>query len=516
MSAALLFNEACDLIEQNDSNLEIIEGKLAKCLKLLAPRRGRNINVQGGTDSQFVFHLLSRARVLLGQLIEWKDVQGAQNLYQQAISTDCTYAEAYTQLGRSIWQLATAKNPTDLVEAENCFRRAISFKSDHDDSGAVEAKKLLIRMLWQNSAIDCDAKDDSRIREAKRIAASLGYSYILTHALFQREHAPRARPSSFRVQMQHVAVCDNILYQCQLKYLISVFSPHSPFWRCHGYNSPTTGFFSYQHMLATMNGGNGSAMRQVVHHLWREGSKKMPSLVRARYGEWWAHCRYHSNGHKMHYDYVVNLDSPDTPRHPIATCIVYLSDDCGGSTLVTDQKIASGVANFAYLVTPAVNRAAFFNGRLLHCVVPAAGLPEDLTKRRVTLMVAFYECDPSAPDYDFLDSSLTKNIDQHKGKPDSAAHYSDSFEWVSYFQRPMSCSCLSHCASDSAADGALVKIDNIVDSVALNDNCCQHDDERIKKRRKVHCRAVDLLDSSKVFTYFEALNSGLVLAKKYL
>ncbi|CAM9242008.1 unnamed protein product, partial [Ectocarpus fasciculatus] len=191
--------------------------------------------------------------------------------------------------------------------------------------------------------------------------------------------------------MQKVCVYNSAFPPCMHSFLDHSFSPSSPFWRCHGYNSPTTGFFSYQHQLSGSAGE--STMAKIVHHAWTVGCQNLPALSKARYGEWWAHNRYHSNGHRLHYDYVVNEENPTTPRHPVATCIIYLTENCGGSTFVTDQTVASESAHSAYIVKPAVNRMACFDGRLLHSVVPASGLPSGPSDRRVTIMIAFYTDD---------------------------------------------------------------------------------------------------------------------------
>ena len=126
-------------------------------------------------------------------------------------------------------------------------------------------------------------------------------------------------------------------------------------------------------------------------------------------------------------------------------------------------------------------------------------------------MVAFYEEDPGAPDYDVLEASALSMLTR-KGKSTGAAHHSDSLDWVDSFRQPIACSCGSHEMPRSATDGALVHLASVVDSV----KCDSTSTERKNKRQRLLSGGVDFLNCERVFTYFEALNSGLVLAKKYL
>ena len=48
--------------------------------------------------------------------------------------------------------------------------------------------------------------------------------------------------------------------------------------------------------------------------------------------------RPHSNGHKLHYDYVVD-QTDGSVRHPLASTVTFVTADCGGPTLVTDQRM---------------------------------------------------------------------------------------------------------------------------------------------------------------------------------
>jgi hypothetical protein len=521
---AELYNIACDLVAENCGDIAEIEEKLTSAIALSAPLlhpiasrgvKGTAVRPCGDVDQDAVVYLLSNAKILLGKLVEWNEPSRAQVLYKEAIQADRECVEAYTQLARSTWQLATALHPQDLSEVEKLLRQAISIatakrtKPDaNNEETDDEAKRLLIRLLWQNSHRD----DTTRLEEARRIAAAMGYTHILPHAVFDSV-TPALRPGrgSPRILMQSVCLYDNALPSCMLNYLLHSFGTASPFWPCHGYDSPTTGFFSYQNDLSATRSnrvtglndlGLKSQMCNIVHHIWSIGRNSMPSLARAKYGEWWAHKRYHSNGHKLHYDYVTNPSNPAVPQHPIATCILYLTDDCGGSTFVTDQTVASGEAHTAYLVHPKSNRVACFDGRLLHCVAPASGLPSGPDSRRVTLMFAFYESDPGAPSFEPL-------FNDPKGQP-APAHHSDSLEWIDYFRdEPLSCKCASHDTCGTVDTSGLVFLNTAVDCIQDD-----HNHKPFNKRRR-EC-GVNLLNDDQVFMCFEALNSGLVLAKKFI
>ena len=100
--------------------------------------------------------------------------------------------------------------------------------------------------------------------------------------------------------------------------------------------------------------------------------------------------------------------------HPIFSTIIYLTPGLvGGPTLVTDQLLSGALATKGWLVLPALNRVAVFDGRYLHGVIPGRGAcppraPDPAAAsegsenesenenenengpRRITLMVAFW------------------------------------------------------------------------------------------------------------------------------
>ena len=101
-----------------------------------------------------------------------------------------------------------------------------------------------------------------------------------------------------------------------------------------------------------------------------------PSLARqARFLELWAHNRPAATGHQLHFDSDNEGDTAvdgaaTTPRHPLATSILYLTG-AGGPTCVTAQRLASArPAPQAWLVAARPGRAVHMDGTVRHCVVP--------------------------------------------------------------------------------------------------------------------------------------------------
>jgi hypothetical protein len=156
--------------------------------------------------------------------------------------------------------------------------------------------------------------------------------------------------------------------------------------------SPGTGFFSFCHDL---HKGATDGIGQVLHSVWARACAAIPAAQRARYAEWWAHTRPHSNGHKLHFDFVLPPNSKQ-PLHPLASTITFVSAECGGPTLITNQRVG-GLTSEGWLVSPKENRLVVFDGSLLHCVLPGCGVASSAGQRRTTFMVAFWENDPGAP-----------------------------------------------------------------------------------------------------------------------
>lgn len=236
--------------------------------------------------------------------------------------------------------------------------------------------------------------------------------------------------------------------------------------------SPGTGFFSFCHDLRQ---GATDGIGQVLHSVWLRACAAIPAAKRARYAEWWAHSRPHSNGHKLHFDFV-QPPNAKRPLHPLASTITFVSAECGGPTLITDQRVG-GVTSEGWLVTPKENRLVVFDGSLLHCVLPGCGVASSAGQRRTTFMVALWEDDPCAPRFP----------EHHKA---SAAGLS----WPKQF-----CQHIRGCWEENALCVAAnpQAVTRVRDVVVPTDGC---------KRDRF---GVDIMGDD-VFTFFEALEPNVV------
>ena len=81
------------------------------------------------------------------------------------------------------------------------------------------------------------------------------------------------------------------------------------------------------------------------------------------------HCRQHCYGHQIHYDSIPGVEQ-GKPKHPIISTITFLSAECGGPTLITNQTIDNSETSKAWVAHPKTNRLICFNGSALHLVLP--------------------------------------------------------------------------------------------------------------------------------------------------
>mmetsp|Transcript_2504 Transcript_2504/g.5116 ORF Transcript_2504/g.5116 Transcript_2504/m.5116 type:complete len:527 (+) Transcript_2504:838-2418(+) len=209
--------------------------------------------------------------------------------------------------------------------------------------------------------------------------------------------------------------------------------PKAAFWSEHDYGSPNTGYFSYQIKLPSWGGQQQqttamgassstsapSSLEAVLLHLRAVAQLQVPTVRECDFAEFWAHSRPHSSGHKMHFDYV---EQNGVVRHPEVSTVLYLTNPCGGPTLVTDQRMkkdeettddkddpdneeqckesterrekeedgekgeggaegsegecdeAFAASERGFVVVPKSNRLLVFRGQYLHCVLPGVGV----------------------------------------------------------------------------------------------------------------------------------------------
>ena len=521
-NAVKIYNDVCDMLEGSvdgsSTSIDDIIDMLTSVIDIIT--QVHEANLQPTEDSNV---LLGRACILLGQLIEWKSDEEALALYQKAALADHTNPEASVQMGRCLWKNATCCEQLKIVEMH--LRHAIEkcdilrdchsdADSESPDATAIEANNLLARLLSQSVG---------RESEAKALLSSVGYKFTLspwiTSLVDTSENQPSThRLSSKRLQSANVCVFDEVLSPIHLQYMQDIFSPKSPFWPEHAYDSPSSRFFSYQIPLVQAKDRNSKSMcsfDSVVHSIWDTAQNGMKKLKDAKFAEWWCHSRPHCNGHKLHYDFVT--DDGIVPRFPIASTVTFITADCGGPTLITDQQMTSPSprSHHGWMVQPRKNRLVCFNGSLLHCVLPGHGPSPSVDARRVTFMIAFWKDDPRAPrnpypgkkrgssihlKWPFLLTQPMKSMSKQNNKKRKIdSDKSDSVE-----------ADLSH--SPQFNIKAVVHVEPVVDVLDSRPEETLTAKQRNELRRRVR-RGVDLLDD-RVFTYFEALNSGLVLSEK--
>jgi hypothetical protein len=387
--AISLYNKACDLIECNGSS-DMIVDVLKSAIQYIEDSSLQNTLAEA----------YARLNVLMGQMIEWSDSHSALGFFEKAVGAFSECGEAHLQLARCIWKDASSEY--ELRKVEHHLRLAITNACDDEDTWQL-AKKFLGRLLLTTSK-----EGSPRHSEAGNILIELGFKYTFSSLILGDINVNVPKPSrlscrkSVRIQNDYVMACDNVLPPCMLTFMKRIFHVSSPFWSEHGYDSPSTGFFSYQIELPlytslSSHSSSVSSFERVIEHIWRATCSQMPHVRAARYAEWWAHSRPHSNGHLLHYDYVAPSASDALPVHPLATSILYVTADCGGPTLVSNETIKSPLTQRGWLIRPAENRLASFRGSQLHCVLPGSGVSSSREARRVTVMVAFYENNPRAP-----------------------------------------------------------------------------------------------------------------------
>ena len=211
---------------------------------------------------------------------------------------------------------------------------------------------------------------------------TLGYAWRLAPEVLNYQLAVPPRTVSPAATALGVWAIDGALPPSLLRAASSFLCPTSTFWSEHDY-SVHLGFprpyFSYLHKVSEVQ-RRSTALEQLLERLYTLALSRTPAVKEAQYIEWWAHCRPHAAGHQMHFDSEDEGLTDGGVRHPILSTVLYLTGDppagLGGPTLVTDQTLASDtLATRGWLLHPAYNRLAAFDGRLLHGVVPGRGCP---------------------------------------------------------------------------------------------------------------------------------------------
>jgi hypothetical protein len=289
---------------------------------------------------------------------------------------------------RSAFDLALAlardaRDEADLSEAqallESTVRLASASNRLSDRGLADEVRSSLALVLLQAG----------REAESAPLLKALHCRYrlssdVLAYAL-PGESEPADGPPDEAVAL------DGALPSSLVDFLATALSPDAEFWSAHGYSPGLSPYFSYSHALNTA--GCTGAWGQALLAIHAVARSLLPRCGGATHVEWWAHSRPHGSGHQLHFDSDAEgaPDASGEPRHPLASCVLYLSDAIGGPTLVTRQRRGdTALARTAWLCHAKHGRLLVFDGALLHGVLPGRGPSPASGRKRTTLMLAFW------------------------------------------------------------------------------------------------------------------------------
>jgi hypothetical protein len=308
-------------------------------------------------------------------------------------------------------------------------------KMSHGDGEQKRKKaKLLQPSFWQQQAGEKLAlillQSDGRSREADAILQTLGYTCRLAESVLNYQTTRSLEP----VVQDGIAsdipcrIYDNFVSEPELQMLKSVFlDPKASYWTEHNYTvEPPSPYFSY---LIPLNGGDFDfgGIGTFLHRLQVFLSNSSFSEVKqARHVEMWAHNRPHATGHQFHFDSDNEGCTSTTIRNPICSCVVYLTAETGGTSIITSQRLASrhiaGTTGWSCPATVA-GRMVVFDGKVLHGVVPGKSTSAKTNDRRVTVMFAFWR---------------RIRVREGDGRPGAARPFPVQPEWSRQLRKPLS------------------------------------------------------------------------------
>jgi hypothetical protein len=360
-------------------------------------------------------YLMNRLHTLRAQLhLLYGELHEAIAELRMAAAHCVRSAEACELLGSTL--LLSASGADDLAEAERWLLRAV-------DAGKHLEEQLqsqeLVRVMTpegmydeQRRAAEKRAAENAghryllllcqthRCDVADEILLSLGYRFRLSEELLnyflsvERNVSLRAASLQYAANtiVPTMAVCDNALSPPLLAAMRRVFEPGSSFWRQHFYDplqslSRSVGFFSYVYPFRERR--SLSIQEQVIDRIREMAVDMGIDLSAANYAEWWVHSRVHGAGHQLHYDSdEKHIARGGAPKHPLFSTVVYLCDDAGGPTCITDQKLGGSRGTQAWICMPKMNRLVFFDATYLHGVLPGVGAVPN--SRRLSFMIGWW------------------------------------------------------------------------------------------------------------------------------
>lgn len=356
-------------------------------------------------------YLMSRLSTLRAQLhLLYGEISSAIAELRMAAAYCVRSPEACELLGGTLRLSATTTD--EMEEAEKWMLRAIEAGKQLEESLRTvdpSSKSMTPAGMYDEQRIASEKRasenaghryllllcQSRRCDRADEILQSLGYRFrlsedLLNYFLSVERHLPISQVMDSG-ELPTMAVCDNAIPPPLLSAMQAAFAPDSSFWRQHFYDplqslSRSVGFFSYVYPFrerAAM-----SVQEQVVDRLRQIAVDMGVDLSQANYAEWWVHSRVHGAGHQMHYDSdEKHIARGGAPRHPLFSCVLYLCEDVGGPTVVTDQKLGGSRGTKSWICMPKMNRLLFFDATYLHGVLPGVGA---VPGRRLSFMVGWW------------------------------------------------------------------------------------------------------------------------------
>lgn len=272
----------------------------------------------------------------------------------------------------------------------------------------IDRVERLYREVWNDESADRTVRDQagqklallllqsSRSTEADSILQHLGYKFRLARNILNYSNYPLP-PIDVSAKQGCISdpppcfVFDKFLTDSELHLLKSCFMDEKGmYWKSHNYTvEPPSPYFSY--LIPLSDSPSFGSVGLLVQRIFNVAKDLFPAVKRATMAEIWSHNRPHATGHQMHFD-SDNEGCTDVIRNPIVSCVLCLSCNAGGPTVVTSQRLTSqSLASKAWCVPcNAEGRLILFDGKLLHGVIPGSSFQAS-SGRRVTLMVAFWK-----------------------------------------------------------------------------------------------------------------------------
>ena len=314
----------------------------------------------------------------------------ARQLWLEA--SDEVTMSSVEQLYRSVWIGCSDINGENLHSdsSPTAKKSKLDVESTYDvDHWRQHAGEKLALILLQSA----------RFAEANKILVSLGYTFRLADSILCYPTVADVRDTGTLEEEAPCRIFDNFVEEHELSMLDAVFlNPNNCYWTDHNYSvEPPSPYFSYLIPLQKTSETNlNSGIISLVSRL-KNFLKSLYPVENASYCEMWAHNRPHATGHQFHFD-SDNEGCTKTIRNPICSCVLYLTGNIGGPSVITNQRLASqNLATAGWMSYPEVGRLLVFDGKFLHGVIPgkahysiADDLKADCRYRRVSVMFAFW------------------------------------------------------------------------------------------------------------------------------